>query len=139
MPWLWDTEVLSSLRRRKPEKSRLWRWQGTIDPSEVFISSITLFELRRGIVLVERRDEAFAALLRQWNSNTVLPVYGQRILPVSQSIAECCAGFFAQRTVPLTDGLLAATARVHGLTLATRNVKDFEGLGVEVINPWADA
>lgn len=87
-------------------------------------------------MLTERRDDKQGALLRQWFDDHVLDNYAERILPIHSQVALRCARLHVTDPMPAYDALIAATALVHGLTLVTRNVSDFERTGVEIINPW---
>jgi predicted nucleic acid-binding protein len=103
--------------------------------SAVHTSWIAIAEMKRGAALVGRRDPAQAAALEKWISE-VIDRLTDRILPVERSVAEAWASLMIPNTRPTMDTLIAATALVHGLTLATRNVRDFAGSGISVINPW---
>ena len=92
--------------------------------------------MKRGAVLVARRDPAQAAALEKWISE-VIGRLNDRVFPVERSVAEAWASLMIPHTRPAMDTLIAATALVHGLTLATRNVRDFVGSGISVVDPWA--
>ncbi len=134
--YLLDTNVLSELRRGKRAHANVVAWAGTVHPADLFLSAITILEIERGILLVARRDKKQGALLRAWLDERVLPQFDGRILPVDASVAVACAALQVPNPRPHLDALIAATARVHRLKLATRNVSDFEDFGVELINPW---
>ncbi|MDR0593325.1 MAG: type II toxin-antitoxin system VapC family toxin [Bifidobacteriaceae bacterium] len=137
MKYLFDTNVLSELRR--PSKTRhpgVTRWGASVDSGDVFLSVVTIHEIERGIVLVERRDPASGWSLRSWLDQAVLAGYAGRIIDVDVEIARRAAALFGARTRPLADAFLAATALIRDLTLATRNVRDFEDTGVTLINPF---
>ncbi len=105
---------------------------------EVFLSAVTLAELRRGIALIAKRDEVQAGNLRHW-CDQVQRAYGRagRLLPIRAAEAAAWGDLMAIRPLPIMDGFLAATAQVHELTLVTRNVVDFEGLPIAVVNPFS--
>lgn len=138
MTYLLDTNVVSELRKVKSGKAntRVSQWADSVAVSDLFLSSITIMELEMGILLLERRDKAQGALLRSWLSNHVLPAFSSRILPVDTSIAQRSAALHVPNPCPLRDGLIAATALVHGMTVVTRNISDFKHTGIQVFNPW---
>lgn len=112
------------------------RWQATLKNEFFGISVVSLSEIRYGIRKVEERDKPFGELLRSWYARIVSQPDIFRILPVDQAIAELAADYRAAYGTPQNDALIAATAKVHHLTLATRNTVDFEKCGIELINPW---
>jgi predicted nucleic acid-binding protein len=97
---------------------------------------ISLLELEIGILLIERRDKKQGAILRAWMDKHVLPTFSGRILAIDVTVAQRCAALYVPNPRSDRDALIAATALVHGLSVATRNVADFEGMGVGVLNPW---
>ena len=109
-------------------------WAKTAEP-ELHTSLVALGELRRGVERVRRKDPRFAAELERWLTRLIATM-GSRILPVDRAIALEWGRISAPRSVPPIDGLLAATALVRGMTLVTRNVKDFADLGVSYLNPF---
>jgi len=133
-----DTNVVSELR-----KTRLGRadahvagWAKSVPPTSLFLSAITILELELGILILERRDPAQSAALRSWLDSQVLPAFSDRILPVDISVARRCAKLHSPDPRPERDALIAATALVHGMTVVTRNVSDFDTTGVSILNPW---
>lgn len=133
-----DTNVVSELRKAKAGKAdpNLVAWAQSVMPGQLFISAITVLELETGVMLVERRDATQGAILRTWLEGHVLPAFAGRILAVDTAVAQCCAGLHVPDPRAERDALIAATAIVHGMTLATRNVSDFSGTGVAIHNPW---
>lgn len=133
-----DTNVVSELRKVRLGKAdeRVARWADSVDAIELYLSVITIHELEIGILLAERRDPAQGAVLRTWLNNHVLPAFAGRILPVDTAVAQRSARLHVPDPRPLRDGLIAATALVHGMTVATRNVADFEPTSVHILNPW---
>lgn len=135
MSYLLDTNVISELRKGERCHPSVARWYSSLDPEEVFLSILTLGELRKGVELIRRRDRGAAERLDAW---LVLLAFEQaeRILPVDLAIAERWGRLNVPDPLPVVDGLLAATALVHDLTLATRNVADVARTGVRWVNPF---
>jgi predicted nucleic acid-binding protein len=103
----------------------------------MFASVITLLEIEAGIVSLERRDASQGGILRRWFESSVLPSFEKHTLPVDAPVARQCAVFRGSHSCGLADALIAATAHVHQMAVVTRKVRDFEPLGVRVLNPWA--
>lgn len=135
--FLVDTNVLSELQRRDPDRGvRLW--VDSASDADVFVSVLTLGEIRRGVEQLERRDKTQAVRLGDW-LNRLAGSYSDRTLGVTLDIADRWGRITAIRPLPVIDSLLAATALVHDLTLVTRNQADFEGIdGLSLLNPWLD-
>ncbi len=89
-----------------------------------------------GVLRLESRDEVQGAILRRWFEDVVLKVFAGRILSADGDVARCCAALNVPKTRPERDAWIAATALVHGMTVVTRNVADFQPMGVTVLNPW---
>lgn len=138
--YLLDTNVVSELRKAKTGKAdpRVIAWATETSASEMFLSAISVLELELGVLLVERRDGAQGEVLRVWLDRHVLPAFEGRILPVDTAVAQRCARLHVPDPRAERDALIAATASVHGLTVVTRNVSDFEATGVGLLDPWAD-
>ena len=134
--FLLDTNVLSELRRRERTHPKVAAWADSVRASELFLSAITLLEIEAGTLLLARRDEAQAALLRTWIDAKVLPAFAGRILAVDTAVAQRCARLHVPDPRAERDALIAATALVHRLRVVTRNVADFQPMGVELIDPW---
>lgn len=134
--YLLDTNVVSELRRpnRADENVRAW---ASNTPAELYaISVVTVLELERGALLIERRDATQGAILRRWLEGEILTPLAARILPIDVAIARRCAELHVPAPRPERDALIAATALVHGLTVITRDTADFEPMGVPLFNPW---
>jgi toxin FitB len=131
--YLIDTNVLSEARRRSVEATA---WLRAVDPGVLFLSVITVGEIAKGIAVRERSDPVAAAALSRWLDG-LRGLYADRILAVDDAVATAWGHLMARRSFGVPDGLIAATARVHNLTLVTRNVVDFTDAGVDVVNPWA--
>ena len=136
--YLIDTNVISELRKTRHIDPGVVEWYSGVDDSQLFISALTLGEIRKGIELRRgRNDLPQAAILENW-LQVVVQRYSERILPIDAAVADVWGEMNAIRPVSAIDGLLAATAKAHGLTLVTRNISDVEGLGVELLNPFAE-
>lgn len=133
--FLLDTSVVSELRRRQADP-RVAAWARSVALPSLFLSAITIEEIEIGIMLAERRDPKQGAVLRAWLETQVLTSFADRILPVDVTVARRSAVFHVPDPRPIRDGLIAATALVHGLTVATRNTTDFDPTGVPTVNPW---
>ena len=138
---LLDTNVVSELRKVRGGKAdaNVSRWAEQVVPSELYISVVTLHELELGVLLAEWRDPAQGAVLRRWLESHVHPAFVGRILPVDEAVARQAARLHVPDPRPVRDALIAATAQVHGMTVATRNVDDFAPMGVPVLNPWTES
>jgi predicted nucleic acid-binding protein len=134
-----DTNVISELRNARSGKAdpNVAAWAAAMVPGSLFVSAITVLELETGVLLVERRDARKGVILRAWLNDQVLPAFAGRVLPVDQAVAQRCARLHVPDPRAERDALIAATALVHGMSVVTRNVADFEPMGVAVINPWS--
>ena len=137
MIYLLDTNVVSELRKIGDGKAdaNVVVWVGQEDAASFFISAITILELERGILGVQRRDARQGARLRTWLDNHVRPEFAGRIIPIDDAVATRCAHLHIPDRRNEVDALIAATALIHGLTVVTRNVKDFEGTGAIIVDP----
>lgn len=134
---LLDTNVVSALKAsRGPTDLQLRAWLEGLSLQTAFLSVVSVLELERGVLRLERRDARQGSALRAWLHDDVLPRFAGRIIAVDDRIAQACAGLHVPLNRPELDALIAATALVHNLTLATRNVRDFAGTGVRLVNPW---
>ncbi|WP_217907439.1 type II toxin-antitoxin system VapC family toxin [Massilia sp. BJB1822] len=138
MMYLLDTNAISEMRRLGSGKCdpRFAAWANDAQPGELFLSAITILELEIGVLRAERNDAPKGQVLRTWLNKRVLPVFWGRILPVTTSVALRSAQLHVPNPCSLADGLIAATAALHDLTLVTRNVHDFRQSGVRLVNPW---
>ena len=135
MSYLVDTNVLSELRRRAPDANVL-RWTDERPASALYLSVLTLGELRKGIETIIEGERKRA--LMDWLEVELPNFFAGRILPVDAAVADRWGRLLtqAERPLPAIDSLLAATALRHDLTLVTRNLKDFQLPDVRVVNPW---
>lgn len=138
MMFLLDTDVVSELRKVHAGKAdaSVAAWNETVDAADLFLSAISVMELELGVLRIERRDAIQGGLLRAWLDHRVLPEFAARTLPVDTAIAQRCARLHVPGRRSERDALIAATALVHGMTLVTRNVTDFEPTGVTLLDPW---
>jgi toxin FitB len=134
--FLLDTNVVSELRRPGKANRNVLAWAGTVPAASFFLSAISILEIERSARLIARRDVAQGAILRTWIDEQVLPRFDGRILAVDTAVAQRCAHLHVPDPREERDALIAATAMVHGLTVVTRNVADFERIGVPLLNPW---
>ena len=136
-----DTNVVSELRKIRLGKadSQVAAWADSIEVMDLYISVITIQELEIGVLLAERRDPSQGAVFRLWLNGHVIPAFNGRILNVDTAVAQRSARLHVPDPRPVRDGLIAATALVHGMTVVTRNVADFESTGVLTLNPWQGA
>jgi len=136
--YLLDTNVVSELRKGERMDPHVAAWHAQRDRRELYLSVITLAELRRGIHLIGRRDKKQGAVLGTW-CDRMQREYGRagHLLSFRAAEAEAWAELAALRPLPVMDALIAATAKSHDLILVTRNTSDFKGLGMMVENPFA--
>lgn len=136
--FLLDTNVVSELRKVRlgTGNERVAKWSDSVDAGELYLSVITIQELEIGILLAEGRDTLEGDKLRRWFTQQVIPTFSGRILPVDTAVAQASARLHVPDPKPIRDGLIAGTALVHGMTVVTRNVADFERTGVSILNPW---
>lgn len=133
--YLLDTNVVSELR--KPDCDAAVRaWAATVDARLLFVSALTILEIKIGVLHVERRDSAQAAVLSAWLDDHVLTAFAGRVLPVDLDVVMHCAGLQVPDPKPDRDALIAAATLARGFTVVTRNVVEFSVTGVTIINPW---
>ena len=136
--FLLDTNVISEVRKGRRSDPNVSSWYTGVGESQLYISALTIGEIRKGIELARRRhDVNQAEALEAW-LHTVVEEFSGRVLTVDAQVADTWGHISAIRPVPVVDALLAATAKVHDLTLVTRNVSDVDGLGAKVLNPFSD-
>jgi hypothetical protein len=136
--FLLDTNVVSELRKIRLGKAdaRVAHWADSVDATDLYLSVITIQELEIGVLLAERRDPSQGAVFRAWMNAHVLPAFSGRILVVDTAVAQRSARLHVPDPRSVRDALIAATALVHGMTVVTRNLADFEPTGVSILNPW---
>lgn len=138
MMFVLDTNVVSELRKVRLGKAdpNVASWAENVDASNLFVSAITIMELELGVLSIERKDAIQGAMLRAWLEQHVLPEFSGRTLPIDTTVAQRCARLHIPDKRGERDALIAATALVHGMTVVTRNVADFQSTGVAILNPW---
>ena len=134
--FLLDTNVISELRRPEKADRNVVAWASTIPAASFFLSAISILEIELGALLSARKDAAQGAVLRAWIDDQILPRFEGRILAIDTTVAQRCAQLHVPDRRAERDALIAATAMVHGLTVVTRNVADFEPTSVALLNPW---
>jgi predicted nucleic acid-binding protein len=136
LSYLLDTNVISELRKGERADANVRAWFVELGDDEIYLSVMTIGEIRRGIESVRRRDSDSAAALDSWLAR-LGEAHRDRILPVDRAIAEEWGRMNVPDPLPVVDGLLAATAKVAGLIFATRNVADVEGAGIDLVDPFS--
>lgn len=123
------------MRKEKRAHPNVAAWSSPLDRASMWVSVMTLGEIRFGVERAATRDRPQADALLRWYERLLVQFDG-RVIAVDRDVVETWATMTSRRTMPVVDGLIAATARVHGLTLVTRNVRDFESAGVATLDPW---
>lgn len=135
MAYLLDTNIVSELRKGDRCETAVREWFEALDDHDAYLSVLVVGEIERGIERIRKRDPKSATRLRRWLSSLVT-TFEARILPVTLPIARAWGKMGVASPIPTVDGLLAATAEVHGLVLATRNVAHVRALEIEWVNPF---
>jgi len=133
--FLLDTNIIAEIRKGSRANARVRSWFAALEADAILLSVVTIGEIRRGIENVRRRDPLAARALERW-LRRLLADHADRILAVDLLVAEEWGRLNVPDPLPVIDGLLAATAKVHGLILATRNVKDVARSGADLVNPF---
>jgi hypothetical protein len=133
--YLIDTNIISEVRKGPRCNANVARWYQRVEDGSLFLSVLVIGEIRKGIEQARSRDPAQARALEKWLTE-VRKAFGARILPIDTAVAEEWGLMAASRPLPVIDGLLAATAQVHGMTLVTRDTRPLAHLGVKVLNPF---
>ena len=134
--YILDTNVVSELRKGKKAQRSVRMWAQAQPTASLYLSVVSILELEIGTLLVERRDRSQGAILRAWIDGHVLLSFAGRILAIDTLVAQRCASLHVPNPRSNRDALIAVTALVHGMTVATRNVSDFQAMGVSVVYPW---
>jgi predicted nucleic acid-binding protein len=133
--YLLDTNIVSEVRKGSRCNANVARWYRQVAEETLYLSVLVLGEIRKGIERNRVRDASQARALEKWLAN-LSKGFSDHILAVDQAVADEWGHMSAIRPVPVIDGLLAATAKVHGMTLVTRNTLDVANLGVGLLNPF---
>lgn len=135
MAFLLDTNVLSELRKGNRADASVSAWYATTESRELFTSVLVVGEIRHGIEKKRVKDPIFATRLERW-LQSIMHDYQSHILAITLEIADLWGSLALTRIVSEPDGLIAATAVFHNLTLVSRNESDFKATGVKTLNPW---
>jgi predicted nucleic acid-binding protein len=130
-----DTNIISEVRKGSRCDANVAAWYATIDDSELYLSTLVIGEIRKGIERARPRDAEKAEALERWLSE-VTTAFDGRILLIDNAVSEEWGRMSAMRSIPVIDGLLAATAKANRMTLVTRNDADVDGLGAKLLNPF---
>jgi toxin FitB len=133
--YLLDTNVASEARKRQRANPNVLRWLETVADNDLFLSVLVLGEIRKGVEQARTNDPAKARALERWLKG-LDQTYADRVLPITAAVADQWGCLSAIRPLSTVDGLLAATALVHELTLVTRNVQHVAHTGVKVLDPF---
>jgi predicted nucleic acid-binding protein len=133
--YLIDTNIISEVRKGSSCDELVASWYASIDDADLYLSVLVLGEIRKGIELARRRDSVKAKALESWLTQ-VDAAFRDRVLPVDRAVTDEWGRMSAVRPIPVIDGLLAATAKVHRITLVTRNDANVSGIGAMVLNPF---
>ncbi len=136
--FLIDTNIISEIRKAERCDAHVANWYAGVNDEDLYLSVLVTGEIRKGVELSRSRDRQKSESLHRW-LHQLEQGFGERILPVNFAVANEWGRLAAIRTVPVIDGLLAATARVFELTLITRNINDIAGLDVKSLNPFTPA
>ena len=135
MAFLLDTNVVSELRKKRRNDPKVQAWLSSVSSDDLFTSVIVIGEIRRGIEKVRPADPVFASQLELW-LRTFQSDYQDRIISITEEIAEFWGTLCPTDPLPEPDGLIAATALHHRMTLVTRNIEHVHRSGVQLLNPW---
>lgn len=136
--YLLDTNVVSELRKIKTAKAHqgLSQWLSSIQPEQLYINTIVLMELKKGIFLKQRKDPKQAQVLQIWLDTVIRPAFAQRTLNIDENTIDICAKLHVPNKRPENDAWIGAMAIAYNMVLVTRNVKDYAGLPVKILNPF---
>ena len=138
MSYLIDTNIISEVRKGARCDAHVSAWYASVSDEDLFLSTLVLGEIRKGVELARLRDSGKAVALERWLGE-VEAAFNGRVLGIDNAVSDQWGRMSAIRPLPVIDGLLAATALTNGLTLVTRNDRDVAGLGATVFNPFKGA
>lgn len=138
MSFLLDTNIISEVRKGPRCDPRVAAWYASVDDGELYLSVLVLGEIRKGIELARSRDPVKARALEAWLTEVEI-AFDDRTFSIDRRTSDEWGRMSARRPIPVIDGLLAATAKTHRITLVTRNDADVAGLGASVLNPFKAA
>lgn len=133
--YLLDTNVISEIRKQHRCDANVAKWCETVESSELFLSILVMGEIRQGVEKLRKRDPFQAQHLERW-LESLQTNFADRILGVDARVADEWGRMSSKGNIPVIDCYLAASAKVHEMTLVTRNVNDVAGLGADVFNPF---
>ena len=138
MMYILDTNVISEIRKDKVNKAdpAVISWNRTVNLNSCYLSVITIMELEMGVLSVARKDTRQGLVLGKWLEYLITISFRSRILDVDTAVARLCAASHVPDPQPDRDSLIAATAKLYGMSVVTRNTKDFSNMGVTLVNPW---
>ena len=136
MMYLLDTNVISEMRKTERAHAKVKKWAESVDAAALFLSAVSVLEMEIGVRRIERRDRKQGLVLRSWLHTRILPAFAGRIIAVDTQVALKCAALHVPDPRSYRDSLIAASAIIHEMTVVTRNIADFEPMGVAVLNPW---
>lgn len=136
--YLLDTNAISELRKVKTGKAHqgFIEWLYSIQPDTLYINTIVLMELKKGIFLKQRKDPKQAQDLQIWLDTIIRPTFAHRTLNIDENTIDICAKLHVPNKRPENDAWIGAMAIAYNMTLVTRNVKDYAGLPVKILNPF---
>lgn len=138
MNFLLDTNIVSEIAKGRRCDAHVAAWFASVDESSLYLSVLVLGEIRKGVESLRPCDPPKAQQIEKWLGE-VTSTFAERVLPVSLAVSDAWGRISALRTVPVVDGLLAATANVHRMVLVSRNEAHVKGLGVKHVNPFRPA
>ena len=138
MTFLIDTNIISEIRRGQRCNAGVASWYSEVPETELSISALVVGEIRKGIEIARARGDSQQANALEFWLGTLVRRFSNRIMPIDSDVSDAWGRLNSIRTIPVIDGLMAATAIAHDLTFVTRNISDVQDLGVNLFNPFSD-